>query len=74
MFEIFFFQKIERSTVTKLDRWNINITNDDVPADPGEKINQQDEPEKQQNIPFNIINNYFSIGVVSTLKRFDESF
>ena len=68
---IYHFQKIERSTVTKLDRWNINITNDEVSADPGEKNNQQDEPEKQQNIPFNIINNYFSIGVVSALKHFD---
>jgi hypothetical protein len=51
-----------------LDRWNITITNvDDNPVDSGGHSNQpSEEQEKQQNIPFNIINNYFSIGVVST--------
>ena len=52
--------------MTRLDRWDIRITNDDIQPDSGGQNNhQQDEHEKQQNIPFNIINNYFSIGVVS---------
>ena len=62
------FKKIERSTVTMLDRWNITITNDDSSVELGGQGSQdKDEQEKQQNIPFNIINNYFSIGVVSQL-------
>ena len=51
-----------------LDRWNITITSADSSVDLGGQGSQdKEEQEKQQNIPFNIINNYFSIGVVSQL-------
>ena len=62
------FQKIERSSVTKLDRWNITITEnpDAATSSEGEKENnnQLEREADSDKIPFNIINNYFSIGVV----------
>jgi hypothetical protein len=62
------FQKIEQSTTTKLDRWNITITEnlEPVSGTDGEKENNnQPQADNSDKIPFNIINNYFSIGVVS---------
>ena len=68
-----FLQKIERSSTTMLDRWSIEIT-EITETDP--MLDQQEEhsgsnkePSSKdrrvsENIPFNIINNYFSIGVV----------
>ena len=55
------FQKIERSTTTLLDRWSIKIT------DVVQEVEQQEHVDRRvsEKIPFNIINNYFSIGVVS---------
>ena len=52
-------QKIERSTTTMLDRWSINIVEDERLED----SEHDDDHGAVQDIPFNIINNYFSIGV-----------
>ena len=61
-------QKIERSSTTMLDRWSIGITElEEVQDEPESDSGSQKHKDKRvsENIPFNIINNYFSIGVVS---------
>ena len=55
-------QKIERSTMTMLDRWNVNIVESSGKA-AATAATEESEPGTSSNIPFNIINNYFSIGV-----------
>ncbi|XP_044020494.1 diacylglycerol kinase 1 isoform X2 [Aphidius gifuensis] len=48
-------KKIEKSTPVMMDRWQIDVLDD-----------QKDEKKKKTNqdsIPYNIINNYFSVGV-----------
>jgi len=72
---LLFFQKIERSSTIKLDRWNITITeNPEVMTSlEGEKENNnQLQAAGSDKIPFNIINNYFSIGVVSPASLRDQ--
>ena len=62
----FTFQKIERSSKTMLDRWSIAITNeDDYSKGSKDNLNEENRRMVSEKIPFNIINNYFSIGVVS---------
>ena len=62
----FYFQKIERSSKTMLDRWSIAITNeDDYSKGSKDNLNEENRKMVSEKIPFNIINNYFSIGVVS---------
>jgi diacylglycerol kinase (ATP) len=52
---MFIFQKIERASTVLMDRWQIDVSDQqDDGAPPGDPI------------PYNIINNYFSVGVVST--------
>lgn len=51
--------KIARASTVMLDRWLIELSDTAVPEP---SINQADT-----RIPYNIINNYFSIGVVSIL-------
>ena len=47
-------QQIDRAGPIMMDRWLIEVTDvsEDVPGDP---------------MPYNIVNNYFSVGVVSLL-------
>lgn len=52
----FSLQKIEKSTVVMMDRWHIEVS---------EQTGTQEGDEVGDKIPYNIINNYFSIGVVS---------
>ena len=57
-------QKVEKSSQTLLDRWSISITEIEESA----SNSSQDHLDRRcvsEKIPFNIINNYFSIGVVS---------
>jgi diacylglycerol kinase (ATP) len=50
------FQKIERANTVWMDRWQIDVSDEqDDGSPPGDPI------------PYNIINNYFSVGVVSIL-------
>jgi len=55
--------KIERSTTTMLDRWNVNIVESSGKAAAAAAAAATEESGTSSNIPFNIINNYFSIGV-----------
>jgi hypothetical protein len=74
-FLLLFFQKIERSSTIKLDRWNITITEnpEGMTSTDGEKENNnQLQAAGSDKIPFNIINNYFSIGVVSLASLRDK--
>ena len=52
-------QKIELSTTVMMDRWRIEVSDSRM---------QDDDPPGEP-IPYNIINNYFSIGVVSPAPR-----
>lgn len=52
--------KIARASTIMVDRWQIELY-DTAPPDPDQKITDT-------RIPYNIINNYFSIGVVSILQ------
>lgn len=52
-------QRISQSGTAQLDRWRISINDEE--RDKSEPINKI-----MQHVPYNIINNYFSIGVVST--------
>lgn len=54
-------QKIEKSSVVMMDRWHIEVS---------EQTGTQESEEAGDKIPYNIINNYFSIGVVSVGKLF----
>lgn len=54
--------KISKASNVMLDRWLIELS-DSAPPEPG--VNEADT-----RIPYNIINNYFSIGVVSKLYIF----
>ena len=61
-----------------LDRWSITITDQkgEEEYSKGSKDNLNEEKRKMvsEKIPFNIINNYFSIGVVSNTKSFSPFF
>ena len=48
-------QKVSHSTQIMMDRWKIEFSKP-----------EEGEEEEGDPIPYNIINNYFSIGVVST--------
>ena len=50
-------KKVSQAPVIMLDRWQIEFST------------QTDTEEKGDDIPYNIINNYFSIGVVSVTVR-----
>jgi diacylglycerol kinase (ATP) len=48
-------KKVEQSSIVMMDRWKIEISS------------SENENERGDPIPSNIFNNYFSIGVVSSL-------
>lgn len=50
-------QKIEKSSVVMMDRWHIEVSEQTGTQETGGDVADR--------IPYNIINNYFSIGVVS---------
>ena len=53
----FYLQKISQSSTVMLDRWSISVSDEE--RDKSEPIIRANDK-----IPYNIINNYFSIGVV----------
>lgn len=54
--------KVSKATPVMMDRWSIDLT--DI-----QETTQIETKNNTDKIPYNIINNYFSIGVVSILFR-----
>jgi len=64
-------QKIEKSSTVMLDRWSISITNAESESTDDSVNSSRDNLDRRvsEKIPFDIINNYLSIGVVSKSLR-----
>jgi len=66
------FQKIEKAEPVWLDRWQI-VVSDVAPGLPIEPSSIHSSAATGDPVPYNIINNYFSIGVVRNSIRYRKS-
>ena len=57
---------MDKASVIMMDRWHIKVSESSYQAAATKAEKEEEPPGHSNRIPYNIVNNYFSIGVVST--------